>query len=142
MEVYRVENVRPYNGSFYQALDLVGVNKKASLRWKGFRIYRIRPVFQVGDNVKLYSFHGIDGLRAFKAYSYKIGGKTFVDIQTVPVSQYGIEHFYDELSKWDALRLRYDVFCALQDKKIQPTFNAANNLRLLLFDPSIQIKEK
>lgn len=142
MEKYRVEAVGPYLEHFCQLLDLVGVSKQAVTKWNRFRIRRSFPLFKKGDVVNVYSFRGIDGLHAFKAYSYRLNGKMFVDIQTIPETQTEIEHFYDDLSWSDALRLKYDVMCALRNKNIKPTLDAANNLRLLLFETSMLIKSK
>lgn len=138
MEKYRVKNVKTAAGDLHQTLDLVGVNKLAMPQWRGFCIYCIVAPFQVGDVIKVYT--DTSPGRISKAYSYKLDGRTFVDIKSIPLTQYGFEHFYDNMSKLDALRMKYDVICALRDRKIQPTLDAANNLRLLLFNPAAPIK--
>ena len=134
VEIYRVEQVRNSDACSFQVLDLIGVNKKASLKWRGFRVYRIEPKFNVGNILNLYTTDD-KNRRIFKACSYKIDGNSFVDIQIKPETQYQVEHFYDDMPKFEALRLRYEVVCALRAQKIEPTFNSANNLRLLLFNP-------
>lgn len=139
MEKYRVEKVYHTKGTFHQELDLRGLNKSACARYKRFCVYRLKPMFRVGTTIKLYPISNPLS-SAYKAYSYKIGDKHFVDVQMVPVTDNGLEHFYDDMSWFDAVRLKYDVMCALHDRNIQPTLNAANNLRLLLFNPANTIK--
>jgi hypothetical protein len=102
----------------------------SSAKWNAVYVYRLEPRFQIGDTFKLYTDNSIAHIS--KAYSYKINGKTFVDIQLIPQTRYSLEHFYDDMSAIDALRMKYDVACALRTQKIRPTLSAANNLRLLI----------
>lgn len=130
MEKYIVKSVRPQDDDLYQTLDLEGINKAAMPKWNAVYVYRLEPRFQIGDTFKLYTDNSIAHIS--KAYSYKINGKTFVDIQLIPQTRYSLEHFYDDMSAIDALRMKYDVACALRTQKIRPTLSAANNLRLLI----------
>lgn len=139
MEKYRVNKVRHCKGDCHQTLDLVGTNRSASSKLDGFHVFRMVPMFRVGTTIKLYPISNSLS-SAYKAYSYKIGDKHFVDVQMMPVTDDGIVRFYDDMSWFDAVRLKYDVMCALHDRNIQPTLNAANNLRLLLFNPATPIK--
>ena len=130
MEKYIVKSVRPKDDDLHQTLDLKGLNKAAMPKWNAVYVHRLEPRFQIGDTFKLYTDNSI--ARVSKAYSYKIDGKTFVDIQLIPQTRYALEHFYDDMSTMDALHLKYDVACALRTQKICPTLSAANNLRLLI----------
>lgn len=130
MEKYRVARVCSDKDDVHQTLDLVGVNGDAMPKWMGCHVFRMNPRFNVGDVFKLYTDTSI--ARISKAYSYKINGNTFVDIQQIPQSRHQIEHFYDDMSKIDAMRMKYDVVCALRTKKIRPTLSASNNLWLLV----------
>ena len=139
MEKYRVEKVYHTKGTFHQELDLRGLNKSACARYKRFCVYRLKPMFRVGTVLKMYK--GVDSVASpVKAVSYNIDGKQFVDIQAMPMTEHGLIHFYDDMPKLDALRMQYDVCNVLRRRGIQPTLNAANNLRLLLFNPANTIK--
>ena len=138
MEKYRVKKVKTNTDDLHQTLDLVGVNKSAMPHWRDFCVYCVVAPFRVGDVIKVYTDNSPG--RISMAYSYKLDGRTFIDIKFIPLTQYGFEHFYDNMSKLDALHMKYDVMCTLRDRKIQPTLNAANNLRLLLFNPAAPIK--
>ena len=130
MEKYRVKNVRSQGDDSHQTLDLKGINKAAMPKWNAVYVYRLEPRFQIGDIFKLYTNNSFAHIS--KAYSYKINGKTFVDIQLIPQTRYALEHFYDDMSAIDALRMKHDVACALRTQKIRPTLSATNNLRLLI----------
>ena len=96
-------------------------------------------MFRVGTVLKMYNV--VDSVASpVKAVSYNIDGKQFVDIQEMPMTEHGLIHFYDDMSKLDALRMQYDVCKVLRGRGIQPTLNSINNLRLMLFDPVSLIK--
>ena len=135
MEKYRVEKVYHTKGTFHQELDLRGLNKSACAQYKSFCVYRLKPMFRVGTVLKMYK--GVDSVASpVKAVSYNIDGKQFVDIQAMPMTEDGLIDFYDDMSWFDAVRLKYDVCKVLRRRGIQPTLNAANNLRLMLFSLS------
>ena len=139
MEKYRVNKVYHTKGTSHQELDLRGLNKSACAQYKRFCVYRLKPMFRVGTVLKMYNV--VDSVASpVKAVSYNIDGKQFVDIQEMPMTEHGLIHFYDDMSKLDALRMQYDVCKVLRGRGIQPTLNSINNLRLMLFDPVSLIK--
>ncbi len=139
MEKYRVENVKR-NNTFSQSLDLVAINKKARLSYRKFNVYRVVPCFKVGDKIKIYTTKDNGFSSCYKACSYKLKGRMFVDFYALPQTSSQFENFYKDMSLFDALRLGIDVMRVLRARKQRPTLNAVNNLRLLLFDQHYPIR--
>lgn len=141
MELYRVVNIKIDYDNSCQILDLVGLNDNAMSERANFCVDRLFPLFRVGAKLRVYTSWGIaDDLPIDVAYGYRLQGRTFVDVKKVPNRQGDVIAFYENIHWWAAKRLKRDVVRALRTQKIRPTLNAANNLRLLLFNPAAPIK--
>lgn len=126
MDMFKVTSVKYEDGDIYQTVFLNG--KKGYNCQKN--IFRTNVKFEKGHAFKVYKTrYGLD-----YAYSYKLGGKRYVDLMQVPTNMSGVESFYEKLCMVDSILLNNDICSVLCRRGIKPTFNKMNNLRLFLFE--------
>lgn len=95
------------------------------------------PKIPVGTKVKVYETANQEPFPLIMAYSYRINGKRFVNIDRVPKTTYAIDLFWSELGHFDCMRLHHDIKQALRQRGIAPAYSKHTNLRLLLGDKII-----
>ncbi len=126
MDKFKISSVKYCEGDIYQTVYLNG--KKGHNR--RVDIHRTASKFEKGHAFKVYKTQlGLD-----YAYSYKLGGKRYVDLMQRPINMSGVEGFYEKLSMFDSILLNNDICSVLRSRGIKPTFNKMNNLRLFLFE--------
>ena len=126
MDKFKISSVKYCEGDIYQTVYLNG--KKGHNR--RVDITRTASKFEKGHAFKVYKTQlGLD-----YAYSYKLGGKRYVDLMQRPINMSAVEGFYEKLSMFDSILLNNDICSVLRRRGIKPTFNKMNNLRLFLFE--------
>lgn len=97
--------------------------------------------FCVGGKIcQYYDINGLPLAKTFKAC--KKGGRTrmFAEFGQIPVSDYRIKHFFDNVpgirnGSLDSIRLKFDIARVLMGRGIMPSLSAVNNLRMLIYKP-------
>lgn len=85
-----------------------------------------------GTKVFFYEYKKSSFIRLETAYSYKINGKQYIQLNQTPRIHTAIKHFWANMGYIDRIRLHRDIKKVLRQRKITPTLNRNTNLLLFL----------
>ncbi|MBQ2844437.1 MAG: hypothetical protein IJE79_00235 [Alphaproteobacteria bacterium] len=85
-----------------------------------------------GTKVFFYEYKKPSFIRLETAYSYKINGKQYIQLNQTPGTHTAIKHFWANMGCIDRICLHHDIKKVLRQRKITPTLNRNTNLLLFL----------
>ncbi len=131
MEKYKITNIEKY--AFHIDLSLAGCNGEA-MRLRQISIHR-NADFKIGDKIGIFTTKkepNLNGMCSDVAIAYRVNGKYFVDFIMEPITQFGKEHFYDNISSKDARRMNRAIKRALRSRGDATSSSPVVNLKMFL----------
>ena len=85
-----------------------------------------------GTKIVFYEYKKSGFIRLETAYSYKINGTQYIQLNQTPITHDAIKKFWANMGCIDRVYLHRDIKKVLRQRKITPTLNRNTNLLLFL----------
>lgn len=85
-----------------------------------------------GTKIVFYEYKKSSFIRLETAYSYKINGTQYIQLNQTPRTHTEIKQFWANMGHIDRICLHHDIKKVLRQRKITPTLNRNTNLLLFL----------